>query len=655
MMKEIYGKTAQKGFAAGKAFVIGRNIDLKYQQGDIEEENTRLDSAMGVLEKKLDQQINGDKADMIRAEIMILKEDDYTGYAHRLINDERLSAVDAIKAAEKSLCTKLESSGNEYIKERCSDIRGMTKNLIDIMSGNDVKHPVTPCIIVAEELSPSDISLIDPGMILGILTETGSPTSHVSVLAGSFGVPYLYGINGILENIKHDDFVILDSDNGMVTVDPPAEKAEEALARQADILKKKKESNDKDDAISTKMRIYANIGGINELQSLVSSGADGVGLVRSEFLFTGRKDEPSEDEQFEAYKSIVSAMNGKEVVIRTMDIGSDKQAEWLPLPEEANPALGLRGLRVSLEHRELFRKQLKALMRSAVFGNLKIMIPMVASEWEIDAVAEEIKIAASELESEKIPCRIPELGVMIETPAAVMIAPRLASKVRFFSIGTNDLTQYTLALDRESRGLDRYYDPLHEAVFKMIEMTVNAAHKSDITVAICGELAGNPDATERLIGLGVDELSVSIGKFPGIRRKVAEIEEKEASRKLEFEDIKAPADGELIPMDEIPDEVFSSGMMGECLGIMPKDGIVYAPVNGVVTTVAKTRHAISFKNESVEILVHVGIDTVKMNGEGFTVKVEEGQSVKQGQPVLEFDISKIRNKGFNPMVIIAKN
>ena len=445
---------------------MSRNTDQEYHQGDESEENSRLDLAVGVLEKKLDQRMSGGKEDMIKAQIMILNEDDYTGYAHVLIKEKGMSAVDALKAAERSLCSKLESSGNEYIKERCADIRGMTQNLIDIMTGNDIKYPETPCILVAEELSPSDISMMDPEMILGVITENGSPTSHVSVLAGNLGVPYIYGISGILGNVKHDDLVILDSDNGIV-VDPPREKADEALARQAELLKKKKELKDTADVLRTRTKIYANIGGLSELEALTASGADGVGLVRSEFLFTGRKDAPSEDEQFEAYKSIVSAMSGREVVIRTMDIGSDKQAEWLPLPQEANPALGLRGLRVSLEHRELFQTQLKAIMRAAVYGNLKIMIPMVTSEWEIDAVVEEMKVSALELESREIPCRIPELGVMIETPAAVMIAPQLALKVSFFSIGTNDLAQYTLALDRESRGLDRYYDPMHEAVFKI--------------------------------------------------------------------------------------------------------------------------------------------------------------------------------------------
>lgn len=657
MMERTTAKIAQGGYAAGTAFILSKTKNETYRAGDKEQEKSRLKAAADKLENKLKSGMDGENADLIEAEIMLLHEDDYISYASRLINEESLSAPEALERAEKKLCDKFEASGNSYIRERMSDVRGMTKALIGIISGNESVLPKSPCILVGSELSPSDIALIDKEMILGILTENGSSTSHVAVLAGGLDVPYLYGVEDVLAKVADGDFVILDDSAESITINPAENIRENAIKHQEDILREKKEAEKISINKHTDLKVYANIGVMGEIEALSGLQADGIGLVRTEFLFLGRDTAPSEDEQFEAYRKIVTAMDDKEVVIRTMDIGSDKKADWLPMEKEINPALGLRGLRVSLEYPEHFRTQLKAIMRAAAFGNIKIMVPMVTSLWEIDRVFENLEVSVKELESREVAFKIPEVGVMIETPAAVMIAPELASKVRFFSIGTNDLAQYTLALDREAKGLDRYYAPMHEAIFRMVEMTVKAAHSHGIPVTVCGELGGKPDAIAGLKRLGVDELSVSFGKYAKIKRLVIDIEEKETQKAKHFEKsmIKAPADGELISMDEIPDPVFSSGMMGECLGIIPTDENIYAPISGMVKTVAKNKHAISFKNESLEVLVHVGIDTVKLNGEGFTVKVSEGQYVEQGQPVLEADIAKIKEMGFNPMVIVVKS
>ena len=672
-------KVAQGGIAAGTAFLWSAPAargQTEPVSGSAQEECARLDAAVEELDRRLSAR--GDRAgrteaQLIEAQRLILHDESFTGYARSLIMEgaadaaaQRQGFMDAVQALEKAketLCEKLISSGNAYIMERCEDIRGMAGVLAGILSGSQAKLPGSPCILVGEELSPSDLTMVEPELILGILTETGSPTSHVSVLAGNLGVPYLYGVGGLRQKLQDGDYLILDAGSGSVCVNPPVQEREAAEKKQEDARKAREALRAQSAALTTKTKICANITGSQETEALFRSGADGVGLFRSEFLLLGREDAPTEDEQFSAYQQVVRAMAGKEVVIRTMDIGSDKQAKWLPLPAEINPALGLRGLRLSLEHRELFRTQLRALLRAAVFGCLKIMVPMVTAEWEVDEVIREIQAAASELENGGVPYRIPELGVMIETPAAVMIASDLAKKVRFFSIGTNDLTQYSLALDREAKGLDRFYDPLHEAVFAMIGMTVRAAHDHGITAAVCGELGSNPEAVQRLIGLGVDELSVSVGKLAEVRRLAADAEKQQealvtggqpAAGMPEKEGIKAPADGELIPMEEIPDEVFSSGMMGECAGILPTDGTIYAPITGTVVTVAKTGHAISFRNPDTQILVHVGLDTVKLNGEGFTVRVSEGQTVKQGQPVMEADLDLIRRRGYNPMVIVVR-
>jgi glucose-specific phosphotransferase system IIA component len=439
-------------------------------------------------------------------------------------------------------------------------------------------------------------------------------------------------------------------------VNPPAEKIREAEARQAEIAEARERQRKQAAGRVTRTKICANISRAEEADGLPEKGADGIGLFRSELLFLNGAKAPTEEEQFEAYRHAAEAMEGRETVIRTMDIGSDKHAVWLEMPKEINPALGLRGLRVSLEHRELFRTQLRALLRAAVYGNIRIMIPMIASEWELDEVLREMQTAALELEQRREQYRIPEIGVMIETPAAVMIAPALAEKARFFSIGTNDLTQYTLAVDREARGMDRYCDPMHEAVIRMIAMATEAAHAKHIPVAVCGELAGAPRGTERLIRLGVDELSVSPAKLAQVRERAAEIEDSMAReiRKERDEGIRSPAEGELIPMAEIPDPVFSGGVMGKCVGVIPANGKIYAPVSGTVATVAATRHAVSLRGNGEEILIHAGLDTVRLNGEGFSVYVSEGENVKQGQLIMEMDPELIRARGFNPMIIVVR-
>ena len=595
------------------------------------------------------------EAAVIDAEILILNGEEFLGAARRGIREERLGAPEAVKQAAEKLCSMLMESGQDYIRQRCEDVRGLAAGLTALITGR-LETPAEPCILAGSELSPGQITMIGPEMIRGILTETGSATSHVSVLAGNYGIPYLYGLENLPEKVHHQDYLILDPDGAGVWVNPPAEKIREAEARQAEIAEALEKQRKPAAGKVTRTKICANISRAEEADGLPAKGADGIGLFRSELLFLNGTKAPTEEEQFEAYRHAAEAMEGRETVIRTMDIGSDKHAVWLEMPKEINPALGLRGLRVSLEHRELFRTQLQALLRAAICGNIRIMIPMIASEWELDEVLQEMQTAASELEQRRERYRIPEIGVMIETPAAVMIAPALAEKARFFSIGTNDLTQYTLAVDREARGMDRYCDPMHEAVIRMIAMVTEAAHAKHSPVAVCGELAGDLRGTERLIRLGVDELSVSPAKLAAVRERAAEIEDSIAreARKDRDEGIRSPAEGELIPMAEIPDPVFSGGVMGECVGVIPANGKIYAPVSGTVATVAATRHAVSLRKNGEEILIHAGLDTVRLNGEGFSVYVSEGENVKQGQLLMEMDPDLIRARGFNPMIIVVR-
>ncbi len=651
-------RTAQKGFAAGKAFVIRPDRTGEYRPGDPAEEAARLETAAAEMKRRLTagkKDADPAGAAVIDAEILILDDENFLGSARRAIREERLGAPDAVKQAAEKLCEKLMESGQDYIRQRCEDVRGFAAGLTALIAGG-LEVPSEPCILAGSELSPGQITMIGPEMIRGILTEIGSPTSHVSVLAGNYGIPYLYGLENLTEKVRQQDYLILDPDGDGVWVNPPAEKTREAEARQEEIREAREKQQKQATGKVTRTRICANISRAEEADGLPEKGADGIGLFRSELLFLNGAEAPSEEEQFGAYRYAAEAMAGRETVIRTMDIGSDKHAAWLKIPEEINPALGLRGLRVSLEYRELFRSQLRAMLRAAAYGNVRIMIPMVASEWELDEVLKEIQTASEELERRGEKVRIPETGVMIETPAAVMIAPALAEKARFFSIGTNDLTQYTLAVDREARGMERYSNPMHEAVLRMIALATEAAHAKHIPVAVCGELAGNPEGAERLIRIGVDELSVSPAKLAAVRNRAAEIEDSMAQEtgKDRNEGIRSPAEGELVPMAEIPDPVFSGGVMGECVGVIPANGKIYAPVSGTVTTVAATGHAVSLRGNGEEILVHAGLDTVRLKGEGFRVHVSEGEHVKQGQLIMEMDPELIRARGYNPMIIVVR-
>ena len=659
-------KTAQKGFAAGRAFVIRSGLEGEYRQGSPEEEIARLETAAAEMNRKLEaakEQADLEKAALLDAEILIFNGEEFLGEIKSLILEKKLDAPKAVKQAADSLCAMFQGSGKDYIRQRCEDVRGLASSLTTLITDGKFGAPAEPCILVGRELSPGEMTMIGQEYIRGILTEIGSPTSHVSVLAGNLGVPYLYGLEALSEKVKEGDYLILSPEEGGIIVNPPEEMAEEAETRQAAFEKAREESRRQADGKVTRTKICANIARAEEADGLVEAGADGIGLFRSEFLFLNRPDAPSEEEQFQAYRHAAEAMNGRETVIRTMDIGSDKKASWLPMHKEINPALGLRGLRVSLEYREIFRTQLRALFRAAKFGNIRIMVPMVASVWELDELEKEILAASEELDLRGESYCVPELGVMIETPAAVMIAPELAERVKFFSIGTNDLTQYTLAVDREASGLDQYFNPLHGAVLRLISMTVEAAHEKGIPVAVCGELAGHPQGTEQLIRIGVDELSVSAAKLSEVRNRAADVEEtlererkkeKKEREKKKKEGILSPAEGELIPMEEIPDPVFSGGIMGECVGIMPANGKLYAPISGTVKSVAAARHALSLQRGSEEILIHAGLDTVKLNGEGFQVYVREGENVEQGQLIMEADLDLIRDRGFNPMVIVAR-
>ncbi len=668
-MKEYKLKTAQSGFAAGPAFLIetagashANEASETFCASDSETELTRFRDAVSILEQELSSaaaQAGEENAEIFEMEALLLKDQNFTETAADLIRTEGRDAASAAEAAGTVLAESLRESGDAYISQRSEDITGLTARLAGILRGEEQQTLEVPSIIVADELSPAQLSAINQSMLLGIVTAKGAPTSHVSILAGNLDIPYCYGSEDAIAQIRTGAPLILG--DGTLTVDPEEEAYRAAQQKAADVKAEKAAEAAKAQSASgaeRRTKVYANIAGPQDIEALLASGAEGVGLFRSEFLFLSEDAAPTEDEQYDAYRKVAEAMAGKETVIRTMDLGSDKKAGWLHMPEEKNPALGCRGLRLSLQEEELFRSQLRALLRAADCGNVKIMVPMIASCWEVDAVRERLQACAAELSAEGVPHRIPPLGIMVETPAAAMIADQLAEKVDFFSIGTNDLTQYTLALDREAQGLDEYYDPCHKAVLRLIEQTASAGHAKNISTAICGELASNPDAIRELIRRGVDELSVSIAKVAGTKACAAAAEAALAQEKDQPVTgrqpvmLAAPADGQLIPMEDIPDKAFASGILGECTGILPTDGKIYAPCDGTVSDVAETKHAITFTDkDGRNILIHAGLDTIKLQGQGLTVHVKAGDTVSAGDLVMEMNLDTIRSAGLSTIVI----
>ena len=682
-MKEYKCHVAQKGFYAGPVHKLAAPAsDIKKISADPAEETAKLETAIAAIKQSLSAASGSQgasasaqkNAEIMETVSMMLDDDAFIGEIRQCISDEGCNAEYAVKTKSSEYAKKMENADSEYLRARASDITGVGEQLISVMSGNADSGLTVLSALVAPDISPAQMTSFDSKLVGGIITDKGSPNSHLSILAGNLEIPYIYGNAEAVAAAADAVYIIIDEDK--LTINPDEDAKSEANARMLKLSEEKKQRAESEKDAVCKTKIYANIAGPKDIPQLLESGADGVGLFRSEFLFLGKDAAPSEEEQYQAYKSVLEAMGDKEVIIRTMDLGSDKKVSWLAIPDEPNPALGLRGARVSLEKKEIFNTQLRALLRAGACGNLKVMFPMIASQWEIDEIAECVNAAAAELEKEKLEYKLPELGIMVETPAAVITADILSKsdKVSFFSIGTNDLTQYTLALDRESQGLDRYFNPHHEAVLRLIETTAREGHRNNVTTGICGQLAADPEVTERLIAAGVDELSVPISKVRQTRANAAKAEAAIAASAAATADQAAapatqqtaeapapaskpaaPADGALIPMNEIPDTVFSSGQLGKCIGILPDNGNIYSPCDGTIVSIAETKHAVTIhSDEGEDYLVHVGIDTVKLAGKGFEVLVAEGDRVSRSQQLMKADLATITQAGYSTMVILVK-
>lgn len=657
-MKEVVLKVAQAGCAAGEAYFL--ETGEKTETSEVTDRNAELaryDSAVSALDRELSESAadsDGETAAIFETERILLEDPKSAGMVRQFIENDGMSSVSAVEKTGNVLAEEIRRNGTAVISQRSGDLNGLTERLVSLLRGGEKDIPAHPFILVAQELSPAQLSAVNPEQILGIVTAKGSPASHVSIIAGNLGVPYYYGSEEAIAEIRSGVRLVLDA--GKLILDPDDEMYRMAAEAMNAAKEEKHRKKAAAEGACIRTRIFANISSPQDIPALIASGADGIGLFRTELLFLNGAAAPTEEDQFIAYRRVAEAMAGKDTVIRTMDLGSDKQSAWLSLPKEKNPALGCRGLRVSLQKEALFKTQLRALLRASAYGNVRVMIPMVTSGWEVDRVREAMAACAGELSDEGLPYRLPPLGIMVETPAAAVTADHLAEKADFFSIGTNDLTQYTLALDREAVGLESYYDPCHEAVLRLIGMTAAAGHRHGISTAICGELAANPDIIEKLIELGVDELSVSVSKVSATKAVALEAENRlsRKNRKPEPVSLAAPADGKLVPMKDIPDPAFSSGILGECTGIDPENGKIYAPCDGTVLFIAETKHAVSLlMADGRKILIHAGIDTVQLRGDGFTIFVREGDTVAVGDLLLEADLEKIRKAGLSPMVITA--
>ena len=538
-MQSYQGKSVYKGIAMGPVVVLKKN-DYQVKRTRIEDpeaEIKRVDEALEKSKEQLQklydkavQEVGEASAAIFEVHQMMLEDDDYLEAIQNTIRTEQINAEYAVAATGDNFAEMFASMDDDYMKARSADIKDISERLVRNLSGQDDADlsSIEPSIIVADDLSPSETVQMDKDKILAFVTVHGSTNSHTAMLARMMNIPALIGVDMNLEEIHTGMEAVVDGFQGTVIFEPDETvKAQttEKMAEEAEKLRLLQELKGKENVTldGHKINIYANIGSVGDIGYVMENDAGGIGLFRSEFLYLGRNDFPTEEEQFQAYKQAVQMMAGKKVIIRTLDIGADKQVDYFNLGNEDNPAMGYRAIRICLKQPEIFKTQLRALLRAAVYGNLSIMYPMITSTEEVKKIYEIVAEVEEELKAQEIQYKIPEQGIMIETPAAAIISDRLAEMVDFFSIGTNDLTQYTLAIDRQNEKLDEFYNPHHEALLRMIQMVVDNAHKCGKWAGICGELGADTTLTEEFVRMGLDELSVAPSMVLKLRKIVREM------------------------------------------------------------------------------------------------------------------------------------
>lgn len=542
-MQYFQGKSVYKGIVMGPVAVLKKN-DYQVKRARIEDPEAEVKCVkeavevskkqLGRLYDKAVREVGEASAAIFEVHQMMLEDEDYLESMENMIRTELVNAEYAAAATGDNFAEMFAAMDDEYMKARSADVKDISERLVRNLSGegdNDLSS-MEPSVIVADDLSPSETVQMDKEKILAFVTVHGSTNSHTAILARMMNIPALIGVPMDLNGLKTGMTAVVDGFSGQVIFEPEEDVQKETEKRMQEEAEKQKlleELKGKENITpdGRKINIYANIGSVGDLGYVMENDAGGIGLFRSEFLYLGRNDFPTEEEQFQAYKQAVQTMAGKKVIIRTLDIGADKQVEYFNLGKEENPALGYRAIRICLKQPEIFKAQLRALFRAAVYGNLSVMYPMITSTEEVEKIYAIVAEVEEELKAQEVQYKIPEQGIMIETPAAVMISDRLAEMVDFFSIGTNDLTQYTLAIDRQNEQLDDFYNPHHEAVLRMIRMVVENAHKCGKWAGICGELGADLTLTEQFVRMGVDELSVAPSMILKLRKVVREMKAEE--------------------------------------------------------------------------------------------------------------------------------
>lgn len=532
-MKEYQGKAAFGGIAIGKIVEMGkkeavvRREHIADPEQEVERFNKAKETAAGQLQelyKKAQSEVGAASAAIFEVHQMMLEDLDYIDSVANIIETQEVNAEYAVSVTGDNFAEIFAAMDDAYMQARSADVKDISARIVRILAGTEAAEEVAEAgILVADDLAPSETVQLDKTKVYAFVTRQGSTNSHTAILARTMNIPAI-----VMTPVPQDmtgKMAIADGFAGKLIVEPDGETLEIYRRRQQEELDKRRllaELKGKPTVTRSgrSIKLYANIGGVGDVGAALQGDAEGIGLFRSEFLYLQSDTYPTEEEQQKVYRQVAEMMAGKKVIIRTLDIGADKQIGYFNLEREENPAMGYRAIRICLTREEIFRTQLRALYRASAYGNIAIMIPMITSLWEIRRVKEIIAEVKRELAEQGITCGNVELGVMIETPAAVMIAEELAQEVDFFSIGTNDLTQYTLAIDRQNEKLDVFFDPRHPAVLRMIEMTVKSAHKAGIWVGICGELGADTELTETFVRMGIDELSVSPALLLPVKEKI---------------------------------------------------------------------------------------------------------------------------------------
>ena len=528
-MNVLHGEGVCAGVAGGKLYVLHRQTETpKRQISDPEGEIARFDAAreraiaqLAALEEETQERLGQEQALLFQIHLMMLEDLDYRESVTGIISGQLMNAEYAVDQTAAQFSQIFAQMDDAYMQQRASDVLDVSRRLISVLMGREEAGWAgdEPVILAADDLVPSETARLDRQRVLAFVTAQGTGSSHTAIFARTMGIPAVVGLGDALLPDYDGREVYVDGAAGEVYIDPDPETKAQLISRREALLRLRQHAEQYRGVPATtpegkRIQLCANIGSPKDLEAVEQGDGDGIGLFRSEFLYLGRDDYPSEEDQYRAYRQVAQAMAGRMVVVRTLDIGADKQASYFALPQEENPAMGMRAIRICLTRPQIFRTQLRALYRASVHGNLAIMFPMITSLEEVRQVKEICRQVRQELQEAGVPFRAETpLGIMIETPAAALISDRLAPEVDFFSIGTNDLTQYTLAVDRQNGSIGAFCNPHHEAVLRLIRYTVEQAHQAGIWVGICGELAADPSLTQTFVEMGIDELSMSPGKI----------------------------------------------------------------------------------------------------------------------------------------------